>query len=175
MSQAKQMPRELPDLIIEDLEFVYRPNFSGAVERYNKEGNRYFNAKINPEIAEALARDGWNIKWTKPGENHPSPNEFVPEPFVVVTVGYKFRPPTVVLIRDGRQTAITENTIALLDSTEFENIDVAIRGVYWENDQGSGYKAWLKSFYGTVKMDDLDRKYAHLGSPAEDDESVEAF
>lgn len=162
MTQAQQAPRELPLLTIENLEFMYKPNFSGVQERFNDAGNRYFNAKIDPEIAEALQRDGWNIKWSKPGQNHPNPEEHVPEPYVEVTVGYKFRPPEIILIRDGRPTVITENTVALLDSTEFSNIDVVIRPRFWQNDQGSGYKAWLKSFYGTVEMDDLARKYAHL-------------
>lgn len=166
--------RELPLLVIEDLEYVYQTNFAGERERYNDEGNRYFNAKINPEIAEALARDGWNIKWTKPGKNHPNPEEHIPEPYVEVTVGFKFRPPTIVMIRDDRPTAVTERNVGLLDSTEFDKIDVVIRARYWENDSGSGYKAWLKSFYGTVAMDDLDRKYAHLyemtSEPAEEEQ-----
>lgn len=165
MSQQEAQERELPLLIIEDLEYVYRPNFSGEAERYNEAGNRYFNAKINPDIAEALSRDGWNIKWTKPGAKHPNPEEFVPEPFVVVTVGFKFRPPEIVLIKDNRATPITESTVSLLDSTEFSKIDVSIRAVHWSDEMGrSGYKAWLKSFYGTVVMDDLARKYAHLTS-----------
>lgn len=171
MSRNSAPPRELPDLIIQDLEFMYRPNFSGRAERYNDEGNRYFNAKVDPVIAEALAADGWNIKWSKPSATHPNPDEHVSEPYVEVTVGYKYRPPTVIMIRDKRATPVTEETISLLDSTEFSNIDVAIRGVYWQNDSGSGYKAYLKSFYGTVEMDDLDRKYAHMisGPPIVDD------
>lgn len=165
--------QDLPDLVIEGLEYMYNPNFSGEAERYNDAGNRYFNAKINPEIAEALKADGWNVKWSKPSATHPNPDEFVSEPYLEVTVGYKFRPPTIVLIRDGRATPVSESTVALLDSTEFSNIDVAIRGRYWQNDQGSGYKAWLKSFYGTVEMDDLDRKYAHLASGPVSSEPVE--
>lgn len=152
--------QELPLLTIEDLEFVYRPNFTGIAERYNDEGNRYFNAKIpDTATAEALARDGWNIKWTKASKTHPNPSEHVPEPYLEVTVGFKFRPPKVILLRDGRQTPLSEHTVGLVDSTEFTSIDVVVRARWWENDNGSGYKAWLKSFYGTVEMDDLDRKY----------------
>jgi hypothetical protein len=159
---AQQQIRELPNLTIRNLEFMYKPNFSGEAEKYNDAGNRYFNAKIDPEIAEALQRDGWNIKWSKPGANHPNPEEHVSEPYVEVTVGFKFRPPTIVMIRDQKVTPITEGTVSLLDSTEFSKIDVVIRPRYWENENGSGYKAWLKSFYGTVEMDELDRDYAHL-------------
>lgn len=158
---------ELPPLTIRDLEFVYRPNFEGRQERYNKEGNRYFNAKIDNEIAEALARDGWNVKWTKPSQNHPNPEEHVPEAYLEVTVGFKFRPPKIVLIRDGRQTPVNENMVGIIDSTEFEKIDVVIRARYYEMDTGQkGFKAWLKTFYGTVDMDELDRDY-NIDPPAE--------
>lgn len=163
---ANQPIKELPLLTIEDLEYVYQTNFSGEAEKYNVAGNRYFNAKISTEIADALSADGWNIKWTKPGKNHPNPEEHVAEPYVEVTVGFKFRPPTIIMIRDDRPTPITERTVSLLDSTEFSKIDVVIRAVRWENENGSGYKAWLKSFYGTVEMDDLDRKYAYLDAPS---------
>lgn len=168
--QPGQLP-ELPLLTIEDLEFVYRKNFSGTAERYNEAGNRYFNAKIPDNAgAEALQRDGWNIKWTKPGPNHPNPAEHIPEPYVEVTVGFKFRPPTIMMIRDGKGTPITERTVSLLDSTEFSKIDVVLRAAPWQNEQGSGYKAYLKSFYGHVEMDDLARKYAYL---IEDTDAVE--
>lgn len=172
---TKNQPvRELPLLVIEDLEYMYSTNFEGRAEKYNDAGNRYFNAKINPEIAEALARDGWNIKWTKPGKNHPNPSEHIAEPYVEVTVGYKFRPPTIVMIRDDRPTPITESTVSLLDSTEFSKIDVVIRAVRWEQDNGnSGYKAWLKSFYGTVEMDDLDRKYSYLSGAGQSNDNVD--
>jgi hypothetical protein len=157
-------PRELPLLTIEDLEFIYNTNFAGEHRPpYDKEGERYFNAKINPEIAEQLDRDGWNVKWSKPGQNHPNPDEFVPEPYIVVSIGFKFRPPTILLIRNDRPTVITEKTCGILDSTEFEKVDVTIRARYWQNEQGgSGYKAWLAEFYGHVRMTELGEKYAYL-------------
>lgn len=162
------MVREIPNIVIEGLEFVYRPNFEGRAERYNEEGNRYFNAKVPEEMVELLQRDGWNVKFTKPSKAHPNPEEFVPEAFLEVTVGFKFRPAKVILVKDGRQTPLSENLVGLVDSTEFETIDVVIRPNQWENEQGSGVKAWLKTFYGVVEMDDLDRKY-NVSPPVESD------
>lgn len=157
--------RELPLLNIEDLEYVYQTNFAGAARPpYDEEGDRYFNAKIDPTIAEALQRDGWNVKWTKPGKNASQEviDDFVPEPYIVVALGFKFRPPTIIMIRNGNPTVITEKTVALLDSTEFDKIDCVIRARYWEGPNGSGYKAWLAEFYGTVELSDIGSKYAHL-------------
>lgn len=166
----QQRSRELPLLTIQDVEYIYKTNFEGRAERYNEAGNRYFNVKVPPDIAEGLAKDGWNIKWSKPGANHPNPDEHVAEPYLEVKVGFKFRPPTIVMIRDNKATPVTEGTVSLLDSTEFSKIDIVVRPVWWENDSGSGFKAYLKSFYGTVDMDDLDRKYAYLTSgPSEPD------
>lgn len=173
---AQNQPlRELPLLTIEDAEFVYKTNFEGRAERYNAAGNRYFNVAVPPEMAEALAADGWNIKWTKAGQNHPNPDEHVAQAYVEVTVGYKFRPPKVLMVRDGRATPITESTISLLDSTEFSSVDIVIRARRWQGDDGSsGYKAWLKTFVGIVDMDDLDRKYAYLTTePATSAEEIE--
>lgn len=154
--------KEVGTITIEGLEFVFRPNFEGRAEKYNAEGNRYFNAKIPENMVEPLLRDGWNVKMTKPGRNHPNPEEHVPEAYLEVSVGFNYRPPLIVFIRDGRQTPIGENLVSLIDSTEFENIDVVIRPYEWENSKGKGIKAYLKKFYGTVEMDDLDRKYAPL-------------
>lgn len=157
--QNRQSP-VVPDLIIRDLEFVYRPNFEGRQEKYNALGNRYFNAKIPDEqLAAALQRDGWNVKATKPGQNNPNPEEHVPEFYIEVTVGFNFRPPLIVFIRDGKQQAVGENLVGAIDSMEFDKIDVAIRPFAWSNESGSGIKAYLKSFYGTVTMDELAREY----------------
>lgn len=167
MNQQQPL-RELPLLSIEEVEFVYKTNFAGeARPPYDDEGDRYFNAKVDPAIADALERDGWKVKWTKPGQNHPNPEEHVAEPYIVVAIGFKFRPPTIVLIRKDAQgkerpTFLTEKTVGMLDSAEFDNVDIVVRARYWEGPAGSGYKAWLAEFYGTVQMTDLGAKYAHL-------------
>ena len=163
---AGQPIKELPLFSIEDVKFVYRTNFAGE-ERppFDEAGDRYFNAAIpSDEVAQQMAADGWNVKWTKPGKAAADEvvAEFVPEPYIVVALGFKFRAPQIILIRDGRPSVITEKNVALLDSTEFETVDVVVRARHWEGPQGSGYKAWLAEFYGTVNLSDMGKKYAHL-------------
>lgn len=162
--------KEIPNITIENVEFVYRPNFEGRAERYNDEGHRYFNAKVPEEMIDPLQRDGWNVKWTKPTKANPNPEEFVPEAFLEVEVGFNFRPAKVILIKDGRQQPLAEHLVGLVDSTVFESIDVVIRPYQWTNDSGSGVKAMLKSMYGIVEMDDLDRKY-NTSPPSHTDNS----
>lgn len=148
-----------PNIItIENARFVYRPNFEGRPETYNDEGDRYFNVAIPPEIVDSLTADGWNIKMTKGSADRP--DEFPPEPYLKVGVAFSYKPPEIVLIMDGHPTHIDEKNAKLLDSTEFENFDVVIRPYIWSTPQGSGIKAYLQTFYGTVPSDPIRMKYA---------------
>lgn len=173
--------RELPLLEITNVETVYRTNFAGVARPpFDDEGDHYFNVKLNPADADALARDGWPVKMTKPAKDAPPEvvAEFVPEPYIVVNIGFKFRPPTIILIKviDGveRPTIINEKTIATLDSAEFTKIDIVARARYWEGPQGSGYKVWLAEFYGHVNTTNLGNKYAYLlEGPVSSDETTD--
>ena len=176
MSPAPNQPlQELPLLTIEGVEFIYNTNFAGeARPPYDKAGERYFNARIpSDEQAEIMARDGWNVKWTKPSKTATQDiiDQHVPVPYLTVAVGFKFRPPTILMIRNDRPVVISERTCGILDSTEFTKVDVTVRARWWENDSGKGYKAWLSEFYGHVQMSELGNKYAHLlDTPAPEDE-----
>jgi hypothetical protein len=162
---APQPLKELPLFSIEDVKFIYRTNFAGE-ERppYDDAGDRYFNAGIpDEETAQRMLADGWNVKWTSPSKTA-TPEviaEFVPEPFIVVHLGFKFRAPQIILIRDGKPSVITEKNTSLLDSTDFEGVDIVVRARRHEMN-GGGYKAWLAEFYGTVKLSDMGKKYAWL-------------
>lgn len=148
--------KQIDNVTVENAKFIFRPNFEGREEQYNEPGNRYFNIRVPDNIVDALTADGWNIKWTKEREEYPS------EPYLEVTVGFKYRPPLVILIEDGRETQLTEQTVGLIDTLQFETMDVVIRPYLWESAMGSGVKAYLKTFYGSLAMDDLQRKYSRL-------------
>lgn len=152
-----QCPLPPPDLTISGAQFVYKPNFEGREETYNEEGVRYFNVRVPDNILEAVQADNWNLGWTKPKDE-----DREPEPFIKVSVGFKYRPPTIIVVRDGIETFLDENTVGLIDSLEFNQVDVVLRGRAWENKNGCGIKAWLKTFGGVVEMDDIQRKYAQM-------------
>lgn len=145
------------NITIEGAKFVYRTNFAGEEETFNDKGNRYFNVGIPEHMVEALQADGWNIKFTKGTE------EFPAEAYLEVTVGFKYRTPEIVLIQDGKKTVITEELVALLDSTEFENLDIVIRPYVWNSAMGNGVKAYLKTFYAQLpNFDPIQAKYRDL-------------
>lgn len=155
--RAPNCPLPPDNITIEDARFVYKPNFEGREETYNEEGSRYFNVLVPDNIVEKVTADGWNVKWTKPKDD-----ERQPEPFLEVAIGFKYRPANIIVIRDGQETQITENTCGLIDKLQFETMDMVLRGRVWENPNGCGIKAWLQTFVGVVEMDDIQRKYARI-------------
>lgn len=162
------MTRVIDNLTIEDARFIFQPNFEGRDTKFKKgkDAVRSFNILIPLDLLDRVQEEGWNLKWSKPGPTHPNPDEHVPEPYLEVEVGMgDYRPAQVVLMQDGRPTALNENTVGLVDSTEFSSFDVILRPYQWTMDSNgtSGVKAYLKKFVGVVEMDDLDRKY-NIGS-----------
>lgn len=159
--------KELPLFSIEDVEFIYRKNFAGIEIGFDKAGEHNFNAKIpDDDVARQMQADGWPVKWSEPSKTHPNPEEHIPEPYIKVNIGFKFRPPAIWLIREinGQQrgTVITERTIATLDAAEFTKVDIVVRARHYDINGNQGYKAWLAEFYGHVETTDLGQKYAFL-------------
>lgn len=161
-----QCPLPPKNITIENAQFVYQPNFEGREERFNKPGDRYFNVRIPDNIVDAVTADGWNIKWTKPAKTATPQQieEHVSEPFLPVHIGFTYRPPSVSVWEDGKETFLDDETCGLIDQMQFETIDVVIRGRNWEDEgrQTCGIKAWLQTFVGVVETDDIQRKYARL-------------
>jgi hypothetical protein len=137
---------------IEDAIIINR-NFEGREGKFNDEGDRNFCLVLPEEAVPALEEDGWNIRWTKPNDEGAS------VPFTSINIGYKFRPPHVVLISGDSSTLLDEDGIAMLDWADIISVDVGIRARPWTNNSGSGTKGWLKSLYVTIAYDPLRAKY----------------
>lgn len=134
-------------------------NFAGRAGQYNTEGDRNFLLFLDPEKAQEMREEGWNVKQMKPREEGD-----VPQDYVQVTVEFdKGRPPRIVLITNNARTEITGNdTIVLqqLDYMEIANIDLVLNPYAWEVNGNKGVKAYLKTAYITLYQDELDLKYA---------------
>ena len=133
-------------------------NFSGLETTFNNAGNRFFNLLLPDEMAEDMLRKGWNVKTLKPRDEGELPRYFVK---VSVKFNSKY-PPKVVLLRgsNNSQVVLGEDQVASLDYVEFENIDIIINPSQWTNDMGSGVKAYLHQFWGTIRESALDVKYS---------------
>lgn len=150
------MARVEGTVIIENAQIIFR-NFSGKEGMYNKAGERDFCVILDPDVAEEMARDGWNIKTLKERE------EGVPgSPYVNVNVSFKGRPPTIYMITSRGRTAVTEDIVELLDFVEFKTADLILNPYNWDVNGNRGVKAYLKSLYVTIEEDFLDLKYREV-------------
>jgi hypothetical protein len=148
-------------VVMEGVRLVFR-NFAGKEGMYNREGDRNFSVLLDDDVADAMAQDGWNIKRLKPRE------EGEPEQaYLQVSVGYKGRPPRIVMITSRGRNELGEDEVEILDWADIKNVDLIVRPYNWvirENtpQEASGVKAYLKSMFVTIEEDELDLKYADL-------------
>ena len=143
-------------LLIEDARLIFR-NFAGKEGKYNREGDRNFCVLLDEQHASELDADGWNIKALRARE------EGDPEqPYLQVSVGFKGRPPKIVMITSKGRTTLSEEEIELLDWVDIKKVDLIVRPFNWEVSGKTGVKAYLKSFFVTIEEDELELKYADL-------------
>ncbi len=139
----------------EGAEITYR-NFSGNPTPFDAEGGpRSFALVLPKSVADDMVRDEWNVK-CKPAREEDGP-EFC---YLNVKVGYKQRPPTIVLITDSGKTNLTQDTVGMLDWADIRNIDLIIQQSYFDKAGRQGYTAYLRSMYVTIDEDELAKKYS---------------
>ena len=149
------------NITLENVSIVFR-NFSGADGPFNKAGDRNFGLLIDQESAEAMERDGWNIKYLKPREEGDTP-----QAWLKVKVNFNGRPPRVVLISENgsgekSKTNLSEDMVSILDWAPLESVDLIINPYEWSVNGNTGITAYLQSIFATMAQDDLEKKYANV-------------
>jgi hypothetical protein len=154
------MPQNDNTVLMEGVRIIFR-NFEGKEGQYNRAGDRNFAVLLDAGVAEAMATDGWNVKWLKPREDAEEGDE--PQAYLQVTANFdKGRPPRVVMITSRGRTNLDEHTVEMLDWADIQNTDMIVRPYEWSVNGKTGVKAYLQSIYVTVEEDDLERKYAEM-------------
>jgi len=152
------------NVVIENARIIFR-NFSGKEGRYNPAGQRNFALLLEPDIAETLKKDGWNVKYLKPRE------EGDPEQaYMKVNVAYGGpRDPEIILIAESGKRHLYEETVSMLDWADVKTIDMIISPYNWEVAGKSGVAAYLRKMYITIIEDELASKYNIAPGDVEDD------
>ena len=139
---------------IDDARIIYR-NFRGEGSKFNREGDRNFAVIIpNTEIADALTKEGWNVK-VKPARDEGD------DPFMFLTVKVKFneRGPIVYLRTGNRQVKLDEESVEMLDNIDISSVDLDLRPYDWEVNGKTGRTAYLQSICVTQDVDRFAQRY----------------
>ena len=158
---------KVPPITVENAKLIYK-NFAGAAKKFNAKGLRNFHIVIEPDTAQIIERDGWNVRWHDPREEGD-----LPWASIKVAVRFDNFPPRIVLISGGNKTVLDEESVGLLDWAEIEKADVVLSPSAWDVNGKKGIKAYLRKLFVTISEDDLEAKYSKV-APADPDADDDA-
>ena len=151
-------------LQIDDAKIAFR-NFRGEGDKYNREGDRNFVLVVpTEEIADALVKEGWNVKISDPKEEGERPFMYLP-----VKVKFNEKGPQVYLKAGftGRAVQLDEESVAILDDIDIISVSMDIRPYDWEVNDKHGRAAYLQSIEVIQEVDRFAARYAEEESPRE--------
>lgn len=149
------MARNDRNITLEDVTIAFR-NFEGKEDVYNRAGDRNFAILLDPELADRLTRDGWNVKYLKPRDDEE------PQAYIQVAVSYKNRPPKIGMVTSKGMTFLGEAEVEMLDWVDIEIADVTLNPYEWVVNGKSGVKAYLQTLFVKIEEDYLQLKWTAI-------------
>lgn len=142
-------------LQIDDARIIFR-NFAGRADKYNHEGDRNFAVVIpNEEMADALVKEGWNVKIKAPRDEDDTPFMYLP-----VKVKFNDRGPVVYLETGRRRNRLDEESVSCLDDIDITSVGLDIRPYDWEVNGKTGRTAYLQSIHVVQEIDRFAARFA---------------
>lgn len=150
-------------------------NFSGkARDPKDREGSRYFIVRLEPDVAEDLANNGWAVKTTQPRPDNP---DYEPYPYIKVKINFNGfyynglrKKSTVYMVTKNNKVQLNEDTIEQLEGSYFEKVDLTIKHIYYKSfDQWS---IVLDTGFFTLQPDELYDEYFNNSQPVIDDDDI---
>lgn len=164
------MRNDIEKPILNDLEIsgahVFAKNFEGEEKKkngkiVNSAGTRTFCVEIDPDIAQDLKNDGWNITMRINQEDNSM--------FCYLPVEVRFRPirPVIYAITNDVKRSLDEDQIHQLDHRNFSNADLLIHPRVWfdEDENRWRVKAFLAEGWFYIRQSRFAEQWEnrHMG------------
>lgn len=150
-------------LKIEDADVIFR-NFRGLEKKtphgdiVNAEGDQNFCVMIHDvDLANKLSDEQWNIKTLVDKETEEL-HYYLP-----VTVRFIPYPPRIVQQTGARRNYLDEESVKNLDNAFFKRCDIVIKPSHWTARGNSGVKAYLKTMYVDLEIDEFEEAWGGSG------------
>lgn len=152
---TKELKKRPDNLRIEDTRVIYR-NFAGKPTKYNVQGGKRTVGIILPDVetGEALAKDGWNVKYLRDRDT-----DEVDAAFISAKISYDNKPPKIVIVTNRKQTYLDAESVEILDYADIQNVDAVLTPYVYDVGGKSGISAYVKTMYVTVQEDEFADKY----------------
>ena len=138
-------------------------NFAGERRKYNPQGSRNFNIKLNKEQYDAMLADEWPVRVRESKDEFDEPLYFMqcklyfhrdPDTGVETSRGPKVKVITSNGIKDFDNHMVKE-----LDNAEIRSADIMVRQSPWQDDGETRYSAYCNELWVTIEESFLERKY----------------
>ena len=142
---------------IDGRDIMFR-NFEGRGDKFNREGDRNFSLRLrDPESAEALAREGWNVRVKPPRDE--DEDEFRRLPIKVKFTDYG---PQVYLWSGDNRVELDEESIGCLDNIEIDHVNMDVRPYNWTVNGRDGRTAYLQVLEVFQRTNRFEERYARM-------------
>ena len=116
----------------------------------------------DPELADALINEGWNVKIKPPRDEDEDPFMYLP-----VKVKFSEKGPAVYLKTGKVMKRLDKELVSCIDDIDILSVDLDIRPYDWEVNGKTGRTAYLQSMQVTQRVDRFAARHAEEESERE--------